>query len=428
MKNKLKNHLWIIGGLVLLGLWSFLPRNPETDIFSIETENEVAIEPQEAEKIYGFEVDSFLVTKGKIKKGEFLADILLRHHIPYPEIDKAVKTAKPVFDVRYIAVEHDYTILAAKDSTEKAHYFVYEITPVEYVVFDLRDTMHVYRDKKPVELVEKTVEGTITSSLYQALVDNDATAGLAMELAAVYAWTIDFYRIQKGDRFKVIYQEQTVEGKTVGVGQVQAAVFTHREQDIYAFLFDQDGKLDYFDEQGQGLRKAFLKAPLKFSRISSRFSKKRFHPVQKRWKSHLGTDYAAPTGTPILAVGDGTVTEAKFKKFNGNYVKIKHNGTYSTQYLHMSKIGKGMKPGKRVRQGDVIGYVGSTGLATGPHVCFRFWKNGKQVDHLKENFPASEPVKESNKAKYEEHIEALKKRLDAIGEPAATDHESEIVS
>ena len=201
----------------------------------------------------------------------------------------------------------------------------------------------------------------------------------------------------------------------MGIDEVQSALFNHEGEPYYAFKFSQNDKEDYFDESGNSLRKAFLQAPLKFSRLSSGYTQRRFHPVQKRWKAHLGTDYAAPTGTPIMAVGDGVVTEARYSKFNGNYVKVRHNSTYTTQYLHMSKIASGMKPGTRVKQGQTIGYIGSTGLATGPHVCFRFWKNGKQVDHRREKIPPSEPIKAEYREEFNEHLKQWKARLDNIG-------------
>jgi murein DD-endopeptidase MepM/ murein hydrolase activator NlpD len=237
---------------------------------------------------------------------------------------------------------------------------------------------------------------------------------LASELSEIYAWSIDFYRIQKNDAFKVVFEERFVDGVSVGIGEIKYAYFKHRKEDNYAIWFEQDQIGDYYDQDNRSLRKAFLKAPLKFSRISSRYTKKRFHPVQKRFKAHLGTDYAAPTGTPIRTVADGTVIAAKYSKYNGNYVKVKHNGTYTTQYLHMSKIKSGIRKGKRVRQGDVIGYVGATGLATGPHLCYRFWKNGKQVDPYKQKMPASKPISKGNTEKYNEIKKRVIKELDDI--------------
>jgi len=274
--------------------------------------------------------------------------------------------------------------------------------------------MHVTIEQKDVIETRREVAGVITSSLYQTLIDIDCSAGLAMEMSEIYAWSIDFYRIQKGDRFKVIFTEKWVEDTRVGIGAIEACFFEHHKENFYAFPFEQDQVIDFFDENAKSLRKAFLKSPLKFGRISSSFTMRRYHPVQKRWKAHLGTDYAAPTGTPILAVGDGKVIEARYKKFNGNYVKIKHNGTYTTQYLHMSKFASGVRSGKFVRQGDIIGYVGSTGLATGPHVCFRFWKNGKQVNHRTQKLPASIPVKKELLPQFTANMDTLKFQLDEI--------------
>jgi murein DD-endopeptidase MepM/ murein hydrolase activator NlpD len=233
--------------------------------------------------------------------------------------------------------------------------------------------------------------------------DNNMSPALVMELSNIYAWTIDFFRIQKGDKFKVYYEERFVEDEFVGIGRIWAAKFTHQSEDFYAFYFKEEGVNfgDYFDEQNKNLRKAFLRAPLNFSRISSKYSKRRKHPVTGRVKAHLGTDYAAPTGTPILSTANGTITTASYTRNNGNYVKIRHNSTYSTQYLHMSKIKSGIRKGVHVKQGSIIGYVGSTGLATGPHVCYRFWKNGRQVDPYKEKLPASEPMKQSSKAPFQ---------------------------
>lgn len=365
---------------------------------------------------YGMQIDSFKIHRGVIQRNQFLSEILLKHHVPYPEIDRLVKRSKPIFDVRKIASGKNYAVFCEKGAEGKAQCFIYEPSPTEYIVFDMRDSIEVHKGEKPVEIREATVAGVINSSLYNALTDANTSPALAMELSEMYAWSIDFYRIQKGDKFKVVYEQKYVDDEFIGVGEVKAALFNHRSEDFYGFYFEQDsaGAGDYFDQNAKSLRKAFLQAPLKFSRISSGFTMRRFHPVQKRYKAHLGTDYAAPKGTPIMAVGDGVVTEARFKKFNGNYVKIKHNGTYTTQYLHMSGFASGIKSGKMVRQGDIIGYVGSTGLATGPHVCFRFWKNGKQVDHRKEKLPPSLPVKPENMERFQQHMDVLKELLDGI--------------
>lgn len=351
---------------------------------------------------YGIVADSFKVIKGVIKPGQVIGEILYLHHIDHLEIDKIVKKAKGIFDVRRAKAGQPYTVLCTKDSNTIAQYFIYEESHINYVVFDLRDQIKVYREEKEVEIRIRTAAGEITSSLWNAIMDNNMSPALVMELSNIYAWTIDFFRIQKGDKFRVHYEERFVEGDFVGIGRIWAAKFSHQSEDFYAFYFKEAGENfgDYFDENSKTLRKAFLRAPLNFSRISSKYSKRRKHPVTGRVKAHLGTDYAAPKGTPILSTANGRIVEATYKRNNGNYVKIRHNNTYTTQYLHMSKIKSGIRPGVHVKQGDVIGYVGSTGLATGPHVCYRFWKNGVQVDPYKQKLPPSEPMKEQSKAPF----------------------------
>ena len=244
--------------------------------------------------------------------------------------------------------------------------------------------------------------------------EKDADPELVEKLSEVYAWQIDFYHIQKGDKYKVIYEEKYVDNRPVGIGNVLGAYFNYHGEEFYAIQFDDGGGEQYFDESGKSLRKAFLKAPLKFSHITSRYSMHRYHPIEHRVKPHLGTDFAAPTGTPIHSTGDGIVTEATYSRFNGNFVKIKHNSVYSTQYLHMSKIASGIHPGVAVKQGQVIGYVGMTGEATGPHVCYRFWKNGRQVDPFRQKFPSSKPVNTEYAAQFDSTKELIIGELDTI--------------
>jgi len=282
------------------------------------------------------------------------------------------------------------------------------------VVYQLKDTILAYKRQKIVETIEKQISGVIQNSLYVDMMAKGGTPQLVNELADVFGWQIDFFRIQKGDLYKVIYEEKIVEGEVVEMGNIRGAYFNHFGNDFYGILYDQGNGNDFFDEDGNSLRKAFLRAPVEYSRISSRYSGRRFHPVQKRWKAHLGTDYAASRGTPIRATGDGIIVEARYKKYNGNYVKIKHNGTYTTQYLHMSKIGSGIRPGVKVKQGQTIGYVGSTGLATGNHVCYRFWKNGSQVDARNVYIPPSEPIKEDHKDTYTNIMNQVRTELDSI--------------
>ena len=363
--------------------------------------------------LFGYNVDSFIVRQGRIKANEFLSDILLKYNVPYSRIHELAINSRDIFDVRKLEKSKPYTILCAKDSAETALCFIYQPNDIDYVIYDFsKDSVSISLGQKEVILKEKEVEGIIKSSLYDALKAEDVNIMLVFEMANIFAWTIDFYRLQKNDRFKVIYEEKYVEGKAIGIEKIKAVLFVHEGKEFYAYHFEQDSVgSDYFDEAGQSLRKTFLKSPLKFSRLTSGYTQKRFHPVQKRYKAHLGTDYAAPKGTPIMSTGDGIITEAQYKSNNGNYVKIKHNSIYMTQYLHMSKIKEGIKPGVFVKQGEVIGFVGSTGLATGPHVCYRFWKHGGQVNHLREEFPPSEPVMKQNVTRYYEQIISLQERL-----------------
>lgn len=378
----------------------------------VSTQEELAPEPIVE---YGIMADSFTVVKGQIESGQALGSILYLHHIDHPEIDKIVRVAKDVFDFRRARAGKNYTVLCTNDSAQIVKCFIYEESATDYVVFDLRDSIHVYRGQKEIEVRIREASGHIESSLWNALMANNMSPALVMELSSIYAWTIDFFRIQKGDHFRVIYEEKFVDDEFVGIGKIWAAEFNHSSEDFYAFRFQEDENFgDYFDENGGTLRKAFLRAPLNFSRISSRYSKRRKHPVTGRVKAHLGTDYAAPEGTPILSTANGTITEARYKRNNGNYVKVRHNSTYTTQYLHMSKIKSGIRPGVFVKQGDVIGYVGSTGLATGPHVCYRFWKHGVQVDPYKQKLPPSDPVKKENRAAYNLVKDSLMNVLHAI--------------
>jgi len=362
---------------------------------------------------YGFEVDSFFMIKGKVKPNENLSILLQKHKVSLSMIDKMTKTSRELFDARKITAGNEYTIFCTKDSNQVAQCFVYEINASDYIVFDFRDTLNIYRGKKPVETKMMTASGKIYSSLYATMEANNINLGLAMELSVIYAWTVDFYKIQKGDYFKVVYEERFVDGHSIGISRIHAALFNNDGKDFYAFWSDIKGATGYYDENGESLKKLFLKAPLKFSRISSSFTLKRFHPVLKINRPHLGTDYAAPAGTPIMSTADGKVIAAAYTAGNGNYVKIKHNGTYTTQYLHMSKIAKGIKNGKYVKQGEIIGYVGSTGLATGPHVCYRFWKNGRQVDPRKDvvSQPA-DPINKTHLGEFKARVKELREKLD----------------
>ncbi len=351
--------------------------------------------------LYGINVTGLNIIEGTVSKNQTLATILAPFNVPYQIIDEIAKKSKAIFDVRGIAINKKFTVLTPSDSSQ-AHFFIYEPNPAEYVVFNL-DSMNIYKAEKPVEYVQKEIAGIIEdrSNLASEMLKLNVGYDIVDQFADLYGWSVDFGALQKGDKFKVVYEEKMIEGNVVGVGDIKLAYFEHRGEPFHAIPFEQNGEMNFFDQEGNSLKKAFLRDPVKYTRISSRYNLRRFHPVQKRYKAHLGTDYAANKGTEIRSVGDGVVTDAKYTSANGNYVKIKHNGTYTTQYLHMSKIASGMKPGQRVKQGQVIGYVGSTGLATGNHLCFRFWKNGKQEDWLREKIPPSEPILAANKAAFD---------------------------
>lgn len=391
---------------------------PETQVVHTPApvqEKEIVAETlPEPTLLFGMVVDSFQVVEQTIKPRQNLADILNPYRIEARIASELAQKCRDIFDVRHLIANKKITILTSKDSLQQAKYMIYEPNATEFVVFSLGDTLGAAVYQHEVKTVEKTIYGVINSSLSASMQEAGASPALTSKLVDVFAWQIDFFRIQKGDSFRVIYEEKWVEDKQIGVGKILAVQFKHDNQPYHAFYYDKGEGSNYFDENGNSLRKAFLKAPLNFTRISSRYTMKRFHPVQKRWKSHLGTDYAAPTGTPIYTVGDGVVVEAGRNSGNGNYVKVKHNGTYTTQYLHMSKIAKGMRKGSHVRQGQVIGYVGSTGLATGPHLCFRFWKNGKQVDPFSIKIPPAEPLEKDHLQAFEEVKQQYSERLATI--------------
>jgi murein DD-endopeptidase MepM/ murein hydrolase activator NlpD len=292
-------------------------------------------------------------------------------------------------------------------------HIVYEQSNRNYVVFSISDVIEVKPVQKETEIRLRFVEGTISGSLYASLTEGGADPALVNELANVFAWQVDFYRIQRGDTYRVLYEEELIENIPVGVGKVKAAQLVHFGKEYNAIQFAQDGRDEYFDFDGKSLRKTFLRAPLDYTRISSRFTNRRYHPVLRRNMPHHGTDYAAPTGTPIRAVGDGVIVRSSYDRNNGNYVRLRHNSVYETGYLHMSRIASGLRPGTSVKQGQIIGYVGSTGLATGPHLCFRFWRNGQPVDPHRVDMPASDPVKESRKYEFETRRDQLVLLLDA---------------
>ena len=418
MQRRLTRSTAGFAGILALILASF-GCGPSTEQRS-NKHGQSPLEKHEALLAYGIQINKpgapLQAIVDTVQKNQFLADILLGHGVPYGLIDQLARD-REVFDVRYIRPGQPYTILKDSDSTSR--HFIYEINRIDYATWTFHgdSAVSVERSSKPIERRQREVVGVIKSSLYETLIAADAPIELTNRLADVYAWSLDFYRIQPGDRFKAVYTENFVDDQSVGVAEIHSAVFNYRGVDFWAFYFDQDSLGSFYDEEGNSLQRAFLQAPVKFSRISSRYSKRRFHPVQKRYKAHLGTDYAAPHGTPIRSTGDGTVIAAGYTSGNGNYVKIRHNSIYTTQYLHMSKFAKGMKAGKAVKQGDVIGYVGSTGLATGPHVCYRFWKNGVQVDPFLQDIPPAFPVREELREVYDQQVENWMQQLKSLPYP-----------
>ena len=375
---------------------------------------------------FGFKLNDYKVINDTIKSGENFSEILDRHHIEYPKVLDIVNKIRDTFNVRRIKSGIPYTILAKNDSTEQAQVFIYKHSKVRYTVIDFKDSIiTAYNAKKPVQTEVKTVSGIIESSLSEAIDNQGLNSYLTFKMANdIYAWTIDFSRLQKGDKFKLIYEQLYINDSIpVGIGEIKAAYFEHGNKPFYAFKFVADSILnipDYFDNDATNLRRQFLKMPIKIGRLSSRYNlRRRIAYYGNRIRAHKGTDFAAAIGTPIMATANGTVTESRYKGGNGNYVKIRHNSTYSTQYLHMSK--RKVRVGDVVKQGEVIGLIGMTGNTAGPHVCYRFWKNGAQVDPLKQKLPAAKPMKATVKPSYFKFITPFKSKLDSIEYPTLSE-------
>ena len=351
--------------------------------------------------MYGIPYDSFNLITGKIKRNGFLSSILMEHGVTMEEIDMVTRNSASVFDVRKIKSGNSFTLFCRKDSTARADYLVYQHDPVTWYVFSFNDSLNITSYRKEVKSTVKYASATIETSLWDAMLEGGLHPSLVVGLSDIFAWSIDFFGLQKGDSFKVIYEELSIDDKPLAVGKIYGAQFSGSGSLIYAVPFIQDGKESFFDGEGNSLRKAFLKAPLQFSRVSSRFSSARMHPILRIRRPHYGVDYAAPVGTPVMAIGDGRVTQTSYENGSGRMVKIVHNSVYSTAYLHLSRFGSGISPGVYVKQGDIIGYVGNSGLSTGPHLDFRFYKSGYPVDPLRIEAPSVEPVSEANKARFE---------------------------
>ena len=383
---------------------------------SADAQEEKIVQPIPKIK-YGYDYNLYEAKEFKIKRGDTFGAILEQNGIDYPEVYTILQVIKKSeVNIRKLKIGKPYTLLFTKDSIPKAHAFIYHPGVESYDVIQLKDSLYAKKVKKPVRVVELQATGVIASSLYDTMNASGYNSNLTYYLADVYAWTIDFNRLAKGDRFKVIYTELFVDDSiSIGIEKIKAAYFEHRNKPLYAFEFKTDsikGIVDYFDDNAKNLRRAFLKAPVSFSRISSRYNLKRRIAYYGRVKPHKGTDYAAAVGTPIMATANGTVTKASYSRGNGNYVKIKHNSTYATQYLHMKR--RKVRVGQYVKQGDVIGWVGMTGNTSGPHVCYRFWKNGRQVDPFRQKLPEAKPISKKLKDQFLTYIEPVKTQLNCL--------------
>lgn len=386
----------------------------------VEVKEELAVVEEPIETLeFGFKLEDYVVKRDTVRSGDTFGLILERNAVGYPKIFHIAEKTKDTFNIaRNLQVGKPYTLLCAKDSLETAKCFIYQPNLEDYVVVNFQDSIHAYKSRKPIKYVEKTVTGVINSSISETLDELGVSAVLTNKLAdEIYAWTIDFRRLQKGDKFKVIYTDKYIDDTIyTGIHKVKAAYFEHNNEPFYAFEFVTDsakGIVDYFNDEAKNLRRAFLKSPIKFGRLSSRYNlKRRIAVYGYRVKPHRGTDFAARIGTEIMATANGTVTKSERRGGNGNYVKIRHNATYETQYLHMLR--RNVKVGEFVKQGDVIGWIGMTGSTGGPHVCYRFWKNGREVDPFKQKLPEAKPISDSLKVKFLDFIKPIKYKLDNI--------------
>ena len=396
----IQSSLLIVNCTLLITLLLFSCDNSDNKQKSKETK-----EIKEPEFLYGLCIDSLDVKLDTIKKNQYLSEIMKKQNVDYGTIVHIERNHKDVFDIRKIKPGHKHTFLLSRDSLATPLFWIYEIDKINFVVFSLTDSLTAWRDEKTVDIKTEHIEGVINTSLWNAIKDANGDANLTMELSDIYSWTVDFFGIQPGDTFKVVYENRYIHDECIGMGKILACYLNNAGSKHYAYYFEQNGNGQYFDENGANLRKAFLKAPLNYRRISSTFSNARRHPVTKVVRPHHGVDYAAPTGTPVVTVGDGTVIEKGWdKKGGGNYLKIRHNSTYTTTYMHLNGFAKGIQKGSKVKQGDLIGYVGSTGMSTGPHLDFRLNKNGTYINPLTFNPPSAEPVSEDNKVAFEEVI------------------------
>ena len=392
---------------ILIFLFSCGEKNSQTNI---------EIKKEKVIKEYGYTLNNYSVKKDTIESGDSFGLILENNNLFYPKIYDIVQEAKKVFDIRKINIGRPYTILSSKDSLNKPLVFIYQPNPIDYIVVSLGDSLWAEKKQKEVKLVEFEAMGTIKSSLSETMQELKLSPLLSNELSEIYAWNIDFFRLEKGDNFKILYTSKYVDDSVyIGLNRIHNAYFEHRGKPFYAIEFQTDsikGMYEYFDDKGKNLRRAFLLSPVQFSRISSRYNLRRKIAYYGKVKPHYGTDFAAPIGTPIRSTAAGRVVKSGYTRANGYYVTVSHNATYSTQYLHMRK--RGLKVGTYVEQGDKIGEIGMTGFTSGPHVCYRFWKNGRQVDPLKQKLPEAKPISDILKQKYLTYMRPIKIKLDSM--------------
>ena len=407
---------WGILGLALV-LASCKDRPSETAL--PESKPEEPLVAELAPRLeYGFDLREFEVVQDTIRRGDSFGELMLANKVDYPKIAQISEKYRDTFDVRKIRVGKPYMILKSKDTAQAAQGFIYQNDRVNYTVVDFRDSAVAYKEKRPVSFREREVAGVIPEGGSLSLVIDQLGVDyqVTLDLSQVYAWTVDFSKLDAGDKFRIIFDEKYIQDSLyAGAGPIKAAYFEHGGKPLYAFAYHNDSLdiMEYYDDQAENLRRTFLSMPIRFGRLSSRYNlKRRIRYYGYKVRPHRGTDYAAPIGTPILATADGVVTESTRRGGNGKYVKIRHNGTYSTQYLHMKA--QNVKRGDYVRQGDVIGWIGMTGNTGGPHVCYRFWKNGRQVDPLREELPKAEPLAEARQPEYFDYINPLKEQLDCI--------------
>ncbi len=399
----------MLAGLV----WSLTRTKSTGDNHDLENTSIESALP-EPEYLFGIQEDSFKIEKIKVKKNEILSSILLKRGIDYGKIDQLAKISKPIFDVRKIKAGNSFTFFWTQDSIPVVRYMVYEKNIEEYITYSFRDSISVNEGEKEITYEQREVAGAIESSLWNSLVDRGVSAVLSLEMMDVYQWTIDFPDIQRGDQYQIVYEVKMIDGEAYGINRVIAACVNNSGNEHYAFSFEQSERIEYFDENGESLRRAFLKAPLNYRRISSGYSNSRFHPILKIYRPHKGIDYAAKAGTEVQTIGDGKVVKISYDKASGNYIKIKHNGVYTSGYMHLQRRPK-LSVGQYVKQGDEIGRVGATGYATGPHLDFRIWKNGSLVNPANVKSPPVEPILAENRINFDSIASIFRSQLQELG-------------